>query len=265
MTIEEMKQRKIELGYSNKTLAEKSGVPIGTLQKIFGGSTGAPREETIRALEKVLEKKFTYEVRTPEGMVLREGAAIYNAQKKYTLDDYLALPEDERVELIDGVFYDMSAPTITHQGIGGYIYSEFLQYVKKNKGPCIPMIAPVDVQLDMDEYTIVQPDVLIVCERDKIDNKKRVYGAPDFVLEVLSPSTRSKDIKLKLAKYTMAGVREYWMIDPEKQVVVQYDLEHAELPKIYSFEEQVPVLIWEGKCCIDMKEMVETLTWFGIN
>ena len=138
------------------------------------------------------------------------------------------------------------------------MYKKFLDFVMENKGPCFPFISPVDVQLDCDDKTVVQPDVLVVCDRSKYKNG-RVFGAPDLVIEVLSPSTRRKDMQLKMYKYSEAGVREYWMVDPEKKVVVQYDLEHLEIPTIYNFQSEVPVLIWDGACRIDLREMVETI------
>ena len=95
--------------------------------------------------------------------------------------------------------------------------------------------SPVSVQLDEDNRTMLQPDVVVCCDRDKI-LRSHVYGAPDMVIEILSPSTRKKDMGLKLKKYITARVREYWMVDPDKKKVVVYDLEHNELPAIYGFE-----------------------------
>lgn len=84
--------------------------------------------------------------------------------------------------------------------------------------------APVDVQLDCDEKTMVQPDVLVVCDREKIV-PTHVYGAPDLIMEILSPATRKIDMNIKHSKYAAAGVREYWLIDPDKKKIVVYDLE----------------------------------------
>ena len=261
MTIEEMKERKKELGYSNRELSDRSGVPIGTLQKIFGGSTESPRKDTIEALERALAPRYDFRTGHYDSSVLREPAPSYKVAEAHTIDDYMALPDDQRVELIDGVFYEMLAPVIVHQGIAGYVHSKLLQFVTEHKGKCFPMIAPVDVQLDCDQWTMVQPDVLILCDLDKIGNRKRVYGAPEFVLEILSPSTRKKDMVKKLQKYSDAGVQEYWIIDPEKKVLIQYDLRNDEIPRIYNFEESVPVLIWNSACQIDLKDMYESLSF----
>jgi Uma2 family endonuclease len=271
VTIEEMRQRKRELGYTNQMIAEHSGIPLSTVQKVFAGATSSPRRETIEALERVLEKdkSAVYGDPVTSDRMVCETSAAYNVSAEdgnssdtenrlYTLEDYLRLPDDQRVELIDGVFYDMAAPTTIHQSIAGFLHKEFLDFVMANKGPCFPFISPVDVQLDCDDKTVVQPDVLVVCDRTKYKNG-RVFGAPDLVVEVLSPSTRRKDMQLKMYKYAGAGVREYWMVDPDKKLVVQYDLEHLGIPAIYNFQSVIPVLIWDGACTIDLREMDETI------
>ena len=137
-------------------------------------------------------------------------------QGEYTLEDYYALPEEQRVELIDGVIYDMSAPTSVHQLLGTEILLVLKDYIRKEHSLCVPVASPIDVQLDCDDKTMVQPDVIVVCDREKIQNRC-IYGAPDFVVEVLSKSTRKKDLVLKLNKYMTAGVREYWLVNPDKK------------------------------------------------
>ena len=271
MTIEEMRQRKRELGLTNQMIAERSGIPLSTVQKVFAGATSSPRRETIEALERVLgqDKSAVYGDPVTSDRMVCETSAAYNVSavdgnssdtenRLYTLEDYLRLPDDQRVELIDGVFYDMAAPTTIHQRVAGFLHKKFLDFVMENKGPCFPFISPVDVQLDCDDKTVVQPDVLVVCDRTKYKNG-RVFGAPDLVIEVLSPSTRRKDMQLKMYKYAGAGVREYWMVDPEKKLVVQYDLEHLGIPAIYNFQSVIPVLIWDSACRIDLGEMDETI------
>ena len=253
MNIQEMKEKKKEKGYTNEQIAELSGVPLGTVQKIFGGTTTSPRYDTLKALEKIflpMERERYY------ASVVKDASAAYTVKRQgeYTVEDYYALPDEQRAELIDGVLYDMASPETLHQMVGGYIYARFLEFISKNKGNCIPLIAPLDVQLDCDDKTMLQPDVVVCCDRDKI-LRSHVYGAPDMVIEILSPSTRKKDMGLKLKKYITARVREYWMVDPDKKKVVVYDLEHNELPAIYGFEDQVPVKIFAGKCQIDFSEI----------
>lgn len=189
-------------------------------------------------------------------------AARYPRQGSYTLEDYLALPDDQRVELIDGVFYDMSAPTLPHQVISLEIATALKSYIAEKNGSCMTFIAPTDVQLDCDDRTIVEPDVFVVCDRSKL-NRSRVFGAPDLVIEVLSPSTRFRDLFLKYSKYFTAGVREYWIVNPMKEMVTQYYMipeeeENSDGTPIvtsYTFKDSVPVFIFNNECVIDFKEI----------
>lgn len=249
MTIQEMIERKKELGYSYAQIAYLADLPVGTVQKVLGGITESPRYDTLMALEKVLSKKPAYMVCEP---TFQYGA---KKQGEYTLDDYYQIPDDQRVELIDGVFYDMAAPTSIHQIIAGHFHAQLLNYVRSKKGKCMPMISPLDVQLNCDNRTMVQPDVVVVCDRDKII-KRCVYGAPDLVVEVLSPFTRKKDMTLKMHKYADAGVKEYWLIDPDKQTIIVYDFAN-DVYSIYGFDSIIPVGIWNGDCQIDFNEIFE--------
>ena len=266
MTIDEMKKRKRELGYTNAQLAELSGVPLGTVQKIFGGATTAPRRSTLLALEKVLAPSGrTYSAHTVH-LTVSESAGAYDAgpARLHTLDDYYALPEDARVELIDGVFYDMTAPTTIHQQIGLQLSRKIQNYIFSNHGSCVPFYSPIDVQLDRDDKTMVEPDVIVVCDRSKII-RRCIYGAPDFVAEVLSPSTKSRDLIIKLNKYMVAGVREYWIIDPDAETVTVYDFEHEKYPVHYTFADRVPVAIWDGSCVIDFMEIKDYIAFIYEN
>jgi len=267
MTIEEMKQKKRELGYTNEMISALSGVPAPTVQKILSGVTAAPRFETLKALEKAFQtpgndfqpmRDSSPFHGNDDIWELRESSFVYGAKKQgeYTIDDYYGLPEERRAELIDGVIYDMAAPYPVHQLIGSEIRDQFKGYIRSKGDSCIPIVAPLDVQLDMDDRTIVQPDVLVVCDRSKLI-RRCLYGAPDFVAEVLSESTKRKDMFIKLQKYRAAGVREYWIVDPEKLKVVVYDLEHDELPVIYGFDDKIPVRIFGGECRIDFAEIYD--------
>ena len=269
MTVDEMKEKKRQLGYSSEKLAKLSGVPLGTVQKIFGGFTKAPRYKTLQALEKVFveaEQKEdlstgAYVPGKQNVMMVHEPAAAYHTggmkgQGGYTIEDYFSLPEEKRAELIDGVFYDMASPSVIHQLIAGQIFVQLNVFLRKKKASCVPCIAPVDVQLDCDDRTMVQPDVLVVCDREKI-RKSGIFGAPDFVAEILSKTTRRKDMVVKLAKYAQAGVREYWLIDPDKQNVLVYDLKNMEFPSIYGFDAKIPVTIFGGECKVNMRDIQE--------
>lgn len=179
-------------------------------------------------------------------------------QGEYTIEDYYALPETCRVELIDGVIYNMAAPDYRHQGMCGELFVQFRQYIMKKKGMCFPFLSPVDVQLDRDDKTIVQPDLIVTCDRDKV--KEQVYyGAPDFVVEVLSPSNTLREQNLKYHKYKNAGVRGYWVVDPQRQLISVHDFEHGSAPAVYTFQDKVPVGIFSGGLEIDFAELYENI------
>ena len=267
MTIHEMQEYKREKGYTNEMIAEMAGLPLGTVQKIFGGITKSPRQETIRALEKVFlkERDFFRDYPTlraygtiPAPDVLRDPSPAYKAdprQGHYTIDDYYALPPNRRVELIDGIFYDMASPSKAHQIILARLHLALAPCVDSHPG-CELFLAPSDVCLDNDDYTMVQPDLYITCGQKQTD-KRRHNGPPDFIIEILSPSNRAHDLYRKTNKYQLAGVREYWVVDPQRDKVIVYDFEHEEAPVTYTFKDRVPVLISSGKCSVDFAPIYE--------
>lgn len=274
ITLADILRIKEERGYSVAKLSEYSGVPVGTLQKLLRGDSANPRKATLDALEKVLfgdeklypGKAFTYQMDSQPGQLNQPrtyGAErIYVEQGEYTLQDYYALPDDRRVELINGFFYDMAAPSTLHQHIAGMFYAWIQRFIEENDGGCIPFISPVDVQLDRDVSTMVQPDVIIVCDPKKVRHFG-IYGAPDFVLEVLSKSTKKRDITLKLAKYMEAGVREYWAIDTDRRILIVYLAEEDAVPHIYPLQGEVGVRIYEGKLRVDLEKIDRIIDKFG--
>ena len=261
--LDDLKKRKQRLGLTNEELAEKSGVPLGTVQKIMSGITKAPRGETLRALEKVL---FAYPESIDETPIplLEESFSRYMVSKKkgeYTLEDYLALPDEARVELIDGVLYDMATPTTIHQHLIIEIAFQIRNQMDSCGEGCLLLASPVDVQLDLDEKTIVQPDILILCDKEKL-TKSRIVGAPDFVVEILSPSTYQKDLMIKGKKYQQAGVKEYWIIEPEAKIIIQFDFTGQHPVHFYSFAQQIPILISGGHCRVDFGVISQKMAMF---
>lgn len=232
---------------------------MGTLQKIFAGETENPRYATRQALENALVSEYKYEG-TPQNVEessFYETSAVSPKVKKqgeYTLEDYYTLPDDRRVELIDGVIYDMYAPTFVHQEILGEMYSAIKDYIRTNNGNCLPMMGPVDVRLDCDDRTIVQPDVLILCDRSKIC-KWGIMGAPDFCLEIISETTGRKDYTKKLQKYTDAGVKEYWILDPLRKLLFTYCWKDDYVPHMYALEGKVGLALYDGKLQIDLDQI----------
>lgn len=258
MTLEEMKRIKQEKGYSLAQLSEFSGVPLGTVQKIFSGETEHPRYATLQALERaLLQDRSNYRLeKVPSKLEEAMIYDLYNSKKQgeYTLEDYYALPKERRVELIDGVIYDMSAPSFVHQHILGDVYTAIRQFIDSKGGSCLPMMAPVDVRLDCDDKTMIQPDVLILCDRSKIC-KWGIMGAPEFCLEIVSETTGRKDYIKKLQKYTEAGVKEYWIIDPLRKVLVTYHWKDNYLPHMYPLKEQVGLALYNEELLIDLDKI----------
>ena len=165
-------------------------------------------------------------------------------EKKYTADEFLAMADLKgSYELIDGVIYDMSpSPNQNHQRMIGRFFSAIDKYITDHKGKCEVLIAPSDVKID--DQNIVQPDIFIVCDPDKLDGQT-CNGAPDWVIEILSPSNERHDTIDKLYKYSAAGVREYWIVDPMEERVIVYLLEAAKITGLYTFDDNIPVGIYK--------------------
>lgn len=161
----------------------------------------------------------------------------------YTVKDIEALPEGKRAELIDGRMYEMASPSRVHQRLLGALYRLIANYIEDGGGSCEVYLAPFAVYINNDEYNYVEPDIVVICNEDKLD-EKGCHGAPDWAVEIVSPSSVKMDRKIKLFKYRTAGVREYWIVDPgERTVEVYLFMENEE--KKYTFEEMVPVGIYE--------------------
>lgn len=176
-----------------------------------------------------------------EDEVIRMNMALAE-QRDYTAEYIEALPEDVRAEVLDGQLFYMASPGRTHQKLSMFLSVTLWNYVREHKGECEVYAAPFGVRLD--ERTLLEPDIVIVCDSEKLD-EKGCHGAPDFVAEIISPSTRSRDYLLKLNKYEKCGVREYWILDVKMNAVHVYDFEHGTVYG-YQFTDRIPVHIFEG-------------------
>ncbi len=164
--------------------------------------------------------------------------------EKMTLEQYENLPEENRAEVYDGVIFYMASPSQIHQSILLELGTLLNAYVKGKKGGCRVFLAPFDVLLSDTPLTIVQPDLMIVCDNNKLDGK-RCNGAPDFIVEVVSPGNAADDYIRKLYYYKYAGVREYWIVDPRRKTVTVNYFEGGLLNVQYSFESAIKVNIYD--------------------
>ena len=190
---------------------------------------------------------------TPDAIVT-EAQVDYN--KRYTYADYLQWDDDTRWELIDGVPYMMSAPNRRHQELLGNLHLLFGTFLKGKS--CKVYLAPFDVRLNADtlDNTVVQPDLLIVCDHSKL-NKAGCAGSPDMVVEILSPSTSRYDRTLKFNTYLKSGIREYWVVDPETNTLAVHILKNGEyVTRAYTNEDAAPVHILDD-CVMNLSEVFE--------
>ena len=165
--------------------------------------------------------------------------------RTHTIDDIYALPEGKRAELIDGQIYDMAPPSMIHQRISFALARKIADYIDLNKGGCEVFPAPFAVFLNNDDTTYVEPDISVICDKNKID-ERRCNGAPDWIIEVVSPGSTRMDYFIKLFKYRTAGVREYWIINPMKKTVQTYLFEGMEDSNQYVFSDEIQVGIYDG-------------------
>ena len=163
----------------------------------------------------------------------------------HTTKEIYALPEGERAELIDGEIYDMAPPNRIHQELVQQLSRIIGNYIEDHNGECRVYPAPFAVFLNKDDRTYVEPDISVICDRDKLD-EDGCNGAPDWIIEIVSPRSQRMDYLTKLFKYRSAGVREYWIVNPMKQTVLVYSFGETEDSRQYLFEDQIDVGIYPG-------------------
>lgn len=172
----------------------------------------------------------------------------------HTEEDYYNLPADVRAELIHGQFYNMAAPSRIHQKILNALNYTIYHYIRTKNGPCEVYPAPFAVKLFQDSTTIVEPDISVICDPNKLTDKG-CSGAPDWIIEIVSPGDPCHDFIYKLNLYANAGVREYWIVNPLNNTLFVYHLENDDFKvSAYTFQDKVKVNIYDD-FWIDFKEL----------
>lgn len=163
--------------------------------------------------------------------VREETASYHTSGSRVAYEEFLELVEasEQRFELIDGVVYNLASPSFRHQHIVHELHGAFYNWFKGK--PCTPLTSPFDIAFDRDpdNICVVQPDLVVICDRENRDKKDRYTGVPALTVEVLSPATRSKDMLVKLNLYKRCGVREYWIVDPMNEQIMVYLLENDDI------------------------------------
>ena len=162
---------------------------------------------------------------------------------EYTIDDIYALPEGKRAELIDGQMYMMATPSTKHQRLVKEFTYQIENYIRGKNGDCEVLPAPFAVFLNADNKTYVEPDISVICDKDKL-NDKGCNGAPDWIIEIVSPTSSRMDYVIKLFKYRSAGVKEYWIVDLDKNRISVWNLENEDMFE-YTFSDIVKAGIYE--------------------
>ncbi len=162
----------------------------------------------------------------------------------YTIDDIYALPDGQRAELIDGTIYDMAPPGFKHQKTCFSLSRKIADYIDLKKGNCEVIPAPFAVFINQDDKTYLEPDISVICDKNKL-TEKGCNGAPDWIIEIVSPSSRRMDYSTKNTLYLNAGVREYWIVDPEKERTTIYKYEEDAAPTILPFDQPIQAGIYK--------------------
>lgn len=176
---------------------------------------------------------------------------------KMTIEEFFSYTGEENVELIDGVLYDMASPSRIHQAIVRELSGVINGYIQGKGGDCVLYPAPFAVQLSDSEDTVVEPDISVICDRNKL-NDRGCLGAPDWIIEVASPTSISHDYIKKLQLYSKTGVKEYWIVNPSDTSVTVYNFSESNIPHSYGFADIVPSGIYKD-FGVDFRQIKEVL------
>lgn len=250
MDIFDLREKKKAAGLTNQEIADLSGIPFSTINKIFSGATKNPRYSTLLAIEEVILSKsripFTYNENSYQPMMVQESASPYMYKvRKYQMEDIEKLEEGVRAELIKDSLYMLASPSRIHQFILSKIMFQIMSHIDKNHEKCHVYPAPFDVKLFCKDTTVVQPDISVICDTDKLTDSG-CSGAPEWIIEIISESNFKHDYVTKMMLYQTAGVKEYWIVDPKETLVYVYDFENTKNSKTYSFDETITCITLEG-------------------
>lgn len=189
-------------------------------------------------------------------MITKKGCVYMSLPQEniYTIDDIYALPDRQRAELIDGELFMMAPPSTTHQRISRHLFTDISLYIRNKMGSCEVFAAPFAVFLNNDEKLYLEPDISVICDNDKIDSQG-CHGAPDWVIEIVSPSSKRMDYYTKLFQYRTAGVKEYWIVDPSRKTILVYYFEGDLWAETHTFSDKVKVNIYDD-LWIDFQEII---------
>lgn len=175
----------------------------------------------------------------------------------YTINDIYALPDGSRAELVDGQIYNMAPPNTRHQDISMTLSTIINHHISSSKGNCKVYAAPFAVFLNDNDTNYFEPDISVICDKDKLDDAG-CHGAPDFIVEIVSPSSRRMDYSIKQYKYCDAGVKEYWIVDPFKETITVYNYQLDDAPIIYRFTDTIKVHVFDD-LYIDFDKLSKSL------
>lgn len=259
MDIKGLNEKRISMKMSYERIAELTGMTIEDVKAVLSGQSENVSYESILAVEQAVfsgdKMPFRYNVLEHRPMMVREEPYRYHA-RKYTEEDWERISEHTRAELIYGRLYMMGQPSRMHQWIVSELMYLIKDFVRKNKGKCKVYSVPFGVRLFKNSSVIVEPDISMICRPDILTDKG-CEGAPDWVIEVVSVSNSSYDYNIKLEQYQKAGVRECWIIDPFRRMVLVWLRDCPEENKYYSYDEEIKARCLEGFGVL-MAEIEET-------
>jgi Uma2 family endonuclease len=225
------------------------------LQNAFGKYLALLEKEDIVVVKngKSVAKLVRY--REPDFFVVHEESKSFKSPRKISYEEYMELVDssDQRYELINGEVYLLASPGFRHQVVVNEISGHFYNYFKDK--PCRSLTAPLDVRLFgfatrfEEDPNVVQPDVMVICDEEKISEDNKYEGVPTLVVEVLSPSTKGKDMAIKLHLYMRSGVLEYWIADPAQKMITQYSFsDERDIKDMHNFTagDTIRSAVFEG-------------------